>query len=192
MNIKTKALDKEQYELIISTIRNGFTYGDGKVFNPNNRLASLLVVQANLGVRISDILKLTLSDIVWESGRWRLDITEQKTGKKRNFTVPDGLYNFLQKYAEENNINPMARLFPVCERAVQKNLDIVSSYLGLEDISSHSFRKYYATQIYINNGYDIELVRHLLQHSSIEVTRKYIGIQSKRVEDAINNHLCIA
>jgi site-specific recombinase XerD len=98
----------------------------------------------------------------------------------------------MKQYAKENHIFPTARLFPITERAVQKNLDIVSSYLGWKDISSHSFRKYYATQIYINNGYDIELVRILLQHSSIEVTRKYIGIQTKRIEDAINGHLCIA
>lgn len=192
MNIKTKALDKDQYELIIATIRNGFTYDNGKEFKPNNRLAAICVTQGNIGLRISDILNLRLSDIVWESGRWHLDICEQKTGKHRNFTVPNGLYDFLKQYAKDNHIFPTARLFPITERAVQKNLDIVSAYLGWQDISSHSFRKYYATQIYINNGYDIELVRILLQHSSIEVTRKYIGIQNKRIEDAINNHLCIA
>ena len=51
MNKRTKALDKEQYENIIATIRNGFEY-DGHIFKPNNRLATMLVVQANIGVRI--------------------------------------------------------------------------------------------------------------------------------------------
>lgn len=191
MNKKTKALDKDQYNLIISTIRNGFT-DNGKEFKPNNRLATLLVVQANLGVRISDILKLTLSDIIKESGRYRLDIVEQKTGKVRDFTVPNGLYDYLVKYATENHIGECARLFPVCERAVQKQLKIVSDYLGIDDISTHSFRKFYATEMYLNNDYDIELVRHLLQHSSATVTQRYIGMSNKRIEDAINKHLCLA
>lgn len=191
MNIKTKALDKEQYELIIATIRNGFTH-NGSEFKPNNRLATLLVVQANLGCRISDILKLTLSDIVKESGRYRLDITEQKTGKVRDFTVPNGLYDYLVQYAGENHIGEYARLFPVCERAVQKQLKIVADYIGIENISTHSFRKFYATEMYLNNDYDIELVRELLQHSSASVTQRYIGISSARIENAINNHLCLA
>lgn len=93
MNKRTKALDKEQYENIIATIRNGFEY-DGHIFKPNNRLATMLVVQANIGVRISDIIKLRLDDIVRENGRYHLDIVEQKTGKERNFTVPAALYEF--------------------------------------------------------------------------------------------------
>lgn len=191
MNKRTKALDKEQYENIIATIRNGFEY-DGHIFKQNNRLATMLVVQANIGVRISDIIKLRLDDIVRENGRYHLDIVEQKTGKERNFTVPAALYEFLEKYAMDNRIQSTARLFPICERAVQKQLKIVCDYLGVESISTHSFRKFYATEIYINNDYDIELVRHLLQHSSSAVTQKYIGISEKRVEQAINKHLCLA
>ena len=190
MNKRTKALEKEQYEQIIETIRKGFTH-DGSELKPNKRLATALVVQANLGVRISDILKLTISDIVKDSGRYRLDIVEQKTGKSRDFTVPNALYDFLVEYASENRIGQKARLFPVCERAIQKQLKIVADYLGIEGVSTHSFRKFYATQIYQNNDYDIELVRHLLQHSSASVTQRYIGISSKRVETAINNHLCL-
>ena len=191
MNKKTKALDKEQYENIIATIRNGFEY-DGHIFKQNNRLATMLVVQANIGVRISDIIKLRLDDIVKENGRYHLDIVEQKTGKERNFTVPAALYEFLEKYAMDNGIQSTARLFPICERAVQKQLKIVCDYLGVESISTHSFRKFYATEMYINNDYDIELVRHLLQHSSSAVTQKYIGISEKRVEQAIEKHLCLA
>lgn len=191
MNKKTKALDQDQYKEIIETIRKGFEY-DGHTFKPNNRLATMLVIQANLGVRISDILKLTLNDIVKENGRFHLDIVEQKTGKARNFTVPAGLYEYLREYAELNKIMPTARLFPVCERAVQKQLKIVADYMGIDNISTHSFRKFYATEIYLNNDYDIELVRHLLQHSSSSVTQKYIGISEKRVEQAIEKHLMLA
>lgn len=191
MNKKTKALEKEQYELVISTIRSGFTYDNGKEFKPNNRLATALVVQANLGCRISDILKLTLSDIVKESGKYRLDIIEQKTDKVRDFTVPNGLYEYLVQYTREKNINPKARIFPVGERAVQKQLKIVADYLGLDSISTHSFRKFYGTEIYYANDCDIELVRKLYQHSSAAVTQRYIGVSSKRVEDAINKHLCL-
>ena len=93
------------------------------------------------------------------------------------------------EYANRHNIQHTAKLFDISERAVQKQLAIVCDYLGFENIGTHSFRKFYATEIYKNNGYDIELVRHLLQHSSSAITQRYIGIQPERVENAIKNHL---
>ena len=55
-------------------------------------------------------------------------------------------------------------------------------------ISTHSFRKFFATEIYKSSGYDIALVQHLLQHSSAAITQKYIGIQPQRIEQAIEEH----
>lgn len=190
MNKKTLALDKEQYQTIIKTIRNGFTTPD-YVFKSNPRLATILILQANLGLRLSDILKLRLSDIIKDAGRYRLNIIEQKTNKQRTFTVVPELYTFLLEYATKNKISLQAKLFDLSERAVQKQLKIVCDYLKYENISTHSFRKFYATEIYKNNDYDIELVRHLLQHSSSRITQRYIGLQPARIEKAIENHLCL-
>ncbi|MFQ7671877.1 MAG: tyrosine-type recombinase/integrase, partial [Clostridium sp.] len=82
-------------------------------------------------------------------------------------------------------------LFDISDRAVQKQLKIVSDYLGYDNISTHSFRKFYATEIYKNNDCDIELVRHLLQHSSAAITQRYIGIQPPKIEQAISKHICL-
>jgi site-specific recombinase XerD len=74
---------------------------------------------------------------------------------------------------------------------VQKQLKIVCDYLGIEGISTHSFRKYFATQIYLNSNYNIELVRQLLQHSTTAITQKYIGIGPAELEKALNEHNCL-
>ena len=79
-------------------------------------------------------------------------------------------------------------MFPITERQVQKQLAIVCDYLGYEGIGTHSFRKWYATEIYKNNDFDIALVQRLLQHSSAAVTQRYIGIEPQRIEAAIENH----
>lgn len=42
---------------------------------------------------------------------------------------------------------------------------------------------------YNNNKHDINLVRVLLQHSSIAVTQRYIGIQSEEIEEALQKHV---
>lgn len=189
-NIKTRALTTEEYKLIIDTMRSNFEY-DGKEFRANNRIATALVIQSNLGLRIGDVLNLKLNDIIKDGDRYRLDITEEKTDKKRTFTVPIEVYNYIKMYCLENNIKPTAKIFGIGERAVQKQLKIVCQYLGLEKVSTHSFRKYFATKIYMDSNYNVALVKELLQHSNTNITQRYIGIGTKEVETALNNHVCL-
>ena len=92
-NIKTRALTAAQYREIIETMKEGFTG-----CRPNERIATALVLEANLGLRISDILQLRLCDIVKDGSRYRLEIVEQKTGKRRLFTVPFPIYQYIENY----------------------------------------------------------------------------------------------
>ena len=183
MNKKTKALTTEQYKEIIQTMQEGFSG-----CRPNERIATALVLEGNLGLRISDILKLRLCDIVRDGDRYRLEIIEKKTGKRRIFTVPLVLYQYIENYCLRNGIARTEIMFPITERTIQKQLRIVCDYLGYNGISTHSFRKWYATEIYKANGYDIVLVQRLLQHSSAATTQRYIGIEPQRIEQAIENH----
>ena len=183
MNKKTKALTTEQYKEIIATMKEGFCG-----CRPNERIATALVLEGNLGLRISDILKLRLCDIVKDGDRYRLEIVEQKTGKSRVFTVPLVIQQYIENYCLRNGIRRDELMFLLTERAIQKQLKIVCDYLGFEGISTHSFRKWYATEIYKNNGYDIALVQRLLQHSSAATTQRYIGIEPQRIEAAIQGH----
>ena len=67
-NKKTRAIDKGEFELIISTIQRGFITSTGQKIRPNKRIAAALCCEANLGLRIGDIVKLKLTDIIFESG----------------------------------------------------------------------------------------------------------------------------
>ena len=184
MNKKTVALTNKQYHEIISTIRQGFSG-----FKPNDRIATALVLEANLGIRVSDIVQLRLKDIVRDGNRWRLNIKEQKTQKTRDFTVHEDLYQYIFNYAMQNNLTPNDKLIDITERAVQKQLKKVCDYLGFEGIGTHSFRKMYATKLYEENNYNIMLVQELLQHSSPNITQRYIGLRREEVEKAMKNVL---
>ena len=191
MNKRTRAIDEETYKRIISTMQKGFEY-QGVIHKKNEKISTVLQLEYNLRLRIGDILNLTMDNFMKDGSRYRLDIHEQKTGKYRNFTVPVEIYNFIRDYAYENNINPKAKLFPITERAVLKHLKVTCDHLELEGIGTHSFRKAFATNMYVNNHYNIELVTVLLQHSSVTVTQRYIGIGSRELETAIekNINLC--
>ena len=181
----TVACTQEQYEKLITTIFQGI---DGLV-QPNPRAATILEVEANTGLRIGDVLSLRRGSIIKDGTRYRFDIEEQKTGKKRTFTVPNDVYVFIEDYCDIAGIPEGEIIFPVTVRAVQKHLQRVSELLGYKNISSHSFRKKFASEAYETSGNDIELVRRLLQHSSTAITSRYIGISDKRIDDVLNKNV---
>jgi integrase len=188
-NKKTRNLNDEEYMLLLDTIKNGFITNDGKRVYGNPQVCMILTLQGNLGLRISDTISLKLSDIVKNGTRYQLNIVEKKTGKKREFTVPAEIYTYIQTYALEKGIKPTQRLFSIGIRAVQKHLKITADYLGLEGIGTHSFRKFFAVSIYNDNDYNVELVRQLLQHSTVAVTQHYLSVQPQEIERALQKHI---
>lgn len=183
-----RAITKKEYKEIIGLIEEGFVYmQDNKLksFRPNPRLVLILEVQANLGLRIGDILNLTTTNI----SNSRLDIIEQKTRKRQLRDININVYNKLIEYAEANKIDSNDKIFKVSSRSIQKNLAIVTNYLQLEEVSTHSFRKLYATEQYSNNNNNIQLVKHLLNHSSSNTTEIYLGLQQEEVNKASSSFI---
>ena len=186
MNKRCVALSDEQYRESIRLLREGFVL-EGKIIKPNPRIATVAVLQASLGLRLGDVLQLNMGSFIKESGRWKLNIKEHKTGKVRDFTVPVEVYSFIQDYAINMGISNTAKLFDISERQVERHLNKVFSKmeLPLRSFGSHSYRKYFATRVYLDNEMNIMIVKTLLQHSSVAVTQRYIGLSQKTVEDAL-------
>lgn len=183
-NKKTAALTVEQYEEFIAAMKNGSSF-----FRPNEQIVTALILEANLGLRIKDILNLSLDSFIKDGERYRLDIIEIKTKKKREFTVLNEVYDYIHDYCLRHEISRNEKIFITKERNIQTYLQKVADYLGYENIGTHSFRKFFATQIYIKSGYNLILVQRLLQHSNPKVTQRYIGINSKQLEEALQGHL---
>lgn len=187
----THSATSDIYHDVVMTLRRGFYGRDGKLHRPSPQTAAIIVTQANIGVRIGDLLSLHLADIVREGNFWRLNISEEKTGKQRPYPVPDPVYKFLASYCAENGISSQDRIFPVTPRAVQKQLKAVCDYLGYGNISTHSFRKFAGQEIYKASGYDIEAAREFYQHSSVQITQLYLRRTSRQLESAIEKSVHI-
>ena len=186
INKKCVALSQEEYQRSIELLRNGFMLS-GVLVKPNERIATIEVLQATLGLRLGDILKLKLSSFIRDGDRYRLDIREEKTGKIRNFTVPNEVYSFVQDYCIEGGISKDAKLFDISKRQVERHLNKVfmKMELPLRSYGSHSYRKFFATKVYTDSEFNAELVRVLLQHSSLNTTQRYLSIGTKQIEDAL-------
>jgi integrase len=73
MNKKCVALTNEEYERVIDLLRNGFVYKEHMI-RPNERIATIAILETTLGLRLGDVLKLRLSSFVRDGGNWKLDI----------------------------------------------------------------------------------------------------------------------
>ncbi len=79
----TKACTAEQYKELIETLYEGI----GDSILPNPRIATALVVEANTGLRIGDVLSLNRSSFVQTANGHRFNIIEEKTGKTRTWFI---------------------------------------------------------------------------------------------------------
>lgn len=168
MNKKCVALTHDQYVKMLLHLQHNY----------NIQIKDICMVEATTGLRISDVVSLRFSEIVSDGERYRFDKVEKKTGKLRTFTFSQKLYDYLL------NTYSGDKIFSISIRRVQQAVSSAAAALNLHNISTHSFRKYFATQIY-NDTHDIYLVSQLLQHSSIAITQRYICLSSEQVEKAL-------
>lgn len=188
-NKKTKAITAEEYKALIEIIRSGIP---NAYTRPNPKVAMALVCVANLGLRIGDVVRLKPSNFKLRSdGKITLQIKEEKTNKERNTPVAQRFYIQLMDYFMANHISENSYIFSgmrgqhLSVRDVQIILARAVSYLGYgDDISTHSFRKLFATTLYQQKK-DIVLTQTVLNHSSPAVTRRYIGIAPEQIEEAL-------
>lgn len=113
-----RPLEYDEYMTIITLCQKGFTYKDEygvkHIFRPNKQLAMTFMLQANLGLRISDVLKLKPSTFKND----KLEVIEKKTGKLQYRTINRNLKELIYEYALENNIKSNDYLIKVKVRAI--------------------------------------------------------------------------
>ena len=162
----------------------------------NLRDWALFVLGINSALRISDLLKLRVSDVCDENGKIkeRIIVTEIKTSKRKNFPLNNNVKSALSEYI--STIKPTQTALFASRKGNesitrQQSHIIISEAAKACDIkeptSNHSCRKSFAWALY-ENGVDITRIQALLNHSSPKETLRYIGI-TQAENDEIYNQL---
>lgn len=151
----------------------------------------LFVLGINSGLRISDLLRLRISDVS-EKGKPkdRIRLREKKTNKFKDFPISDNAKSAIKEYLKTRIINENEPLFLsrknkgfLLRQRAYKILNDVARSVGIKDkIGTHTLRKTFGYHAY-NNGYDITLIQKLFNHSSPSVTLRYIGITQEQMDD---------
>lgn len=186
----TRILSDKETKEIITTIRDGYEDFDGVPHKPNPQIATILLLQANLGCRINDIVHLEVDNIIYDGEAYRLNLIEQKTGKPRPFLVPTPVKKIIDKYCQINYITS-GRLFNISAQAVWKAMRQVTKYLGMDNVSCHSFRKASGLRVYLKSGKDIALTTQFYNHSSTAITMNYLKRSSKQMDDIVSQAVCM-
>jgi len=185
----TTLISDQDIKNIIFYLRNGYEY-NGVKHRSNYKVATIMLLQANLGCRIGDIVHITVENIVFDGEAWRLDMEEEKTGKKRRFIIPTPIKSKIDEWCRQNAITS-GRLFDIEEPAVWKQLRAVTAFLGLNNVSAHSFRKAAGFRNYKKSGYDIALTSQFFNHSSTSTTLLYLKRSSKQMDELLSDSVVI-
>jgi len=136
-----------------------------------------------LGLRISDLTKLTVG---MARGREYFTLREQKTGKTNQVPVADKLRRVLKHrlkgMADDEFILQSRQGMkdgkpkPVTRRTAYNDIREIGGLVGIDfRIGCHTLRKTFGYHFYKQTG-NIALLMVWFNHSSIEVTKRYIGI----------------
>lgn len=159
----------------------------------NMRDYCLFVLGINSGLRVSDLLRLNIEDVVSERGKVldRITIREKKTGKTKTFPISSNSKKAIEEYLEKRpSYLRSDPLFisrkgntPIQRVQAWKALNKASEAVGLKErIGTHTLRKTFAYHAY-KQGKDITLIQKLLNHSAPSVTLRYIGITQDELDD---------
>ncbi len=159
----------------------------------------LFTLGINSGLRISDLLKLKISDVSNGKIKDNIYIREQKTNKEKVFEVNKSSKDAIKEYltslgkyeidwylfkSREGDNKPISRM------QAYDILNDAAKLCGITDkIGTHTLRKTFGYHARIN-GTDLSVIQDIFNHSSPGITKRYIGItQDEKKQVYLNLNL---
>lgn len=178
-----------------------------KDWNPNYYIAAAIGI--NWGLRCSDILTLTIGDIVTGEGPRiyianEIRLVEIKNAHERLIPITQEMKQILREHIKwlgypeipletplvlSRNRDDDGFLKPLSRQRLWEVLTFAGGQLGMrETIGTHSLRKTYVYQAWVR-GESLDIIRKELGHDSIEYTERYAAIPlsaTRAIYDKVN------
>ena len=156
----------------------------------NKRNLILFTIGINCGLRISDILSLNVGDV---KNKNFIEIKEKKTGKFKKFPINSKLKPMLDDFVKNRKNNE-----PLFLSIFNNRLERIGAYYiitdvckkaGLEEkIGTHTMRKTFGYHHY-KKFKDIAMVQKIFNHSTPQITLRYIGIEQEEIYQSYSNFI---
>jgi integrase len=146
----------------------------------------IFLLGINSGLRVSDLIKLKVSDV---KGKDYFFIEEGKTKKKRKVNV-DMLRKEIERYIENRHSDEY--LFKsqkgnghITTTQVYRILETAGDYIGRDDIGTHTMRKTFGYHHY-KQFKDVAILQEIFNHAAPSITKRYIGIRQDEIDESLN------
>ena len=162
----------------------------------NYRDLLMFTLGINAGLRISDILAMKWRDLLYKDKgiKDEVRVKEKKTGKTKIFPLNGAVKKAIEMYLQNVQISGLtAYIFESRKRTQEGKPQAVSRVAawqsinkyckkaGIEqNVGTHTLRKTFGYHQY-KNGTDIAMLQKMLNHSSPQVTLRYIGIEREKL-----------
>lgn len=149
----------------------------------------MFMIGINTGLRVSDILKLKVSDF---RNTDHLKIIEKKTGKEKRLLINPALKRELKKYmskmADHEYLIQSRRgeNMPLSRVTAYKILRAAAKKCNIKEIGTHTMRKTFGYFHYQQNK-NIAVLMNIFNHSSEALTLRYIGVNQDLQDKTMRN-----
>lgn len=191
-NFHHTASDYLRWDTMLNLVR--------KLYRDGNYIMSLYIgCGAFFGLRVSDTKRLTWRMLLNDS---TFTIVEQKTQKKRTIKINADFQKHIRKCYNAlggKNIDDMCFVSQKHTIFSTQRLNVLLKEIkdryklkDIEHFSNHSLRKCFGRKVVEMAGENSEMalikLSELFQHSSVNVTRRYLGL---RQEELLNTYDCL-
>ena len=187
------AADALDWDEALSVIKNETNAGE-------YRNALLLACGCFLGLRVSDILRLTWTDL---TGSDTFSITEKKTGKRRTLKINKGLKQLAELAYERLSPESSDELIfrhpgddgtrSLTRQRIDQILKELKTKYNIQSakvFSSHSLRKTFGRRVWLQEckqgrgDQALLLLCEIFGHSNTAITKRYLGIRQEELLSA--------
>jgi integrase len=156
-------------------------------------LGLYIIVAINTGLRVSDILNLKWSHLT-DNTRGFILVTEKKTKKQRKIQLNENILNAVAGFKKQNSDSFIFKSQKGSVFTIQQINRLLKTAFEKEakenNISSHSLRKTFGRRVFEKYGESEKALVDLsdcFSHSSIAITRRYLGIRQEEIDDIYMN-----
>ena len=182
---KTSYLDWNEMLVLLQRLERDAEY----------RFLLLFAIGSYTGLRYGDLSKLKWNDLM---GREKMVVVEGKTRKERVIHINQHLSEIIKGMHHKLGIENDDELVfvnkdgnkPINIQYVNRRLKQLAVKYRLqiepEEVSTHMFRKTLGRRVWEMNNYSeksLILLGNLFNHSSVKITKAYLGIREKEIGD---------
>ena len=149
-------------------------------------------------LRRRELANLKLADVQQREGRWVIADLRGKGGRVRTGAIPVWVKQGIDTWITEAKLGPGRLLRPLSKKgrilgeelsdwAIWSVVERSAKEIGIEHFGAHDLRRTCA-KLCRKNGGDLEQIKFLLGHSSIQTTERYLGSEQE-IAVAVNDNL---